>query len=235
MGGWTRTVPEYIGHGTCIAAGVSIMMDGMFVPAPSGTIGSGMYGFAADKGGAADVKEWLTPIWKRGAAGGYTQTALVIVKACGAVPIKRVPKKTLVPAGCVCAEGDQLALNPEVVEFVSITFCVKSLMHYLKEQLDAIGYTETLHYAILEAQRVLSENPVYSTTSQNQKRKMDTAAKPPDKKGKKFYRWNGAWFTTFAGSEGRWLKDEKEGWFVLHKADPPISSPPRSSGILDVE
>ena len=131
----------------------------------------------------------------------------------------------MVPPGCIAHESGQWCLNPNVIEYVNITFSVPSLMHYLREQLDELGYTESLHNSILEAQKVLQRKSVVDHKqqhqqqqqqqhTQSQKRPTAESARETDGaetwfEGRKWMQWNGAWWTQFDGNSDWWLKKSK--------------------------
>ena len=68
-------------------------------------------------------------------------------------------------------EKSEWCVTPDSFEWVSFTFSVDSLLHYLQEQLDALGYTAKLHRAILKARDVLEKHTVI-----DKKRKREIAS-----------------------------------------------------------
>ena len=108
--------------------------------------GIGVYCFGTQ--GALDESSYET-LWSRTKKGGYNHGALFVARFEG-IAIKSKYDDVTVPAGAVAMKKDQLAVAPQSMKYVSVTFLEDSLVSALSKELDKIGFTQMYHSAILE-------------------------------------------------------------------------------------
>ena len=239
----SANLPQFLAHATSVARGLQICCDGKFKPEASGKIGVGVYCFSlpTDKDESAvpnpdAFTSWLVPAWKTACGSGYNKGCLMIIRPKGIV-VHGVPDTAMVPPGStafikMAGEKSQWCVNPDSFEWVSFTFSVDSLLHYLQEQLDALGYTAKLHRAILNARDVLEKNTVIDKKRKREDASINAgqrsrgsgqvdAPKVNVADGLVWHKWKGTWWTQFDGSDKWWMHD-KDRWFTLNEETPPL-------------
>lgn len=225
-------MPSLFGHGTTVAAGLKMSVDGAVKAGDTGKIGRGCYCFAVDSDDPTNPKQTIEKVWMRGGSGGYNCGCVVIVKSRG-ILVNRVPENIMVPPGCTANHGDQYCLHPGVVEWVSITFDMQALIHVLREHLDALGYTAKLHAAISKMQKYLADNVVIDKKALERAKpsgKQADASSSSQCRGAlpaetitddSWTYWQGMYWTTFDNISGWWTfvnDDNCSGWYVLRSA-----------------
>ena len=147
-------LPGYVGHGTDVHAGLVILATGGLLPT-SGAAGAGVYFFGTGKlqqEGEKLEDDDLLKMWLRCAAGGYNEGCMVVCHCDGLVINKMKTQETPVPQGAVAHVRSQMSAHPGCLSYVSIVFCVDSLVAELAAELDAVGYTQKYHAGLLAVQ-----------------------------------------------------------------------------------
>ena len=156
-------LPCYVGHGTDVNAGLVILATGGLLPT-SGAAGAGVYFFGTGKVQQEDEKledDDLLKMWSRCATGGYNEGCMVVCHCDGLVINKMKAQDTPVPQGAVAHVRGQMSAHPGCLSYVSIVFCLDSLVAELAAELDAVGYTQKVHASLLAVQDHL-DNPASS-------------------------------------------------------------------------
>ena len=137
--------PAFHSHTTDLTAALSILFDGEIRPGP-GIAGEGVYSFACESDQDAMA---LDEAWSRGAGGKYNRGAMFVFKAHG-ILVGQKNREWPVPPGCTAKKNDQYSSHPGVIEYMSFTTTVDGWLGQLSKQLDALGYTEKLHKALMD-------------------------------------------------------------------------------------
>ena len=93
--------------------------------------------------------------------GGYNEGCMVVCHCDGLVINKMKTQESPVPSGAVAHNRGQMSAHPGCLSYVSIVFCLDSLVSELAAKLDAVGYTQRIHAGLLAAQAHL-DNPAAS-------------------------------------------------------------------------
>ncbi len=131
-------------HTTTLMASLSIMASGAIRPSP-GNAGNGVYSFACDSDQDSTA---LDATWSRGARGQYNEGALFVFRAYGILAAAKNSPLT-VPLGATARKGDQYSSHLGVIEYMSFTTTEDGWLGELSQQLDAHGYTQALHDALM--------------------------------------------------------------------------------------
>ena len=106
----SEQVREFLGHGTSVESGLSILRDKRIEISP-GIAGHGVYSFSFPEGTTSDNYLQMMPqVWKRTATGGYNSGALFIWRRHGIV-LSELNKDLPVPQGCVSGPQLQILLG----------------------------------------------------------------------------------------------------------------------------
>ena len=100
----------------------------------------------------------MLKLWQRTATGGYNGGCMVVCHCDGIVVKHMRTHETPVPKGAVSYIRGQMCAHPGCLSYVSICFCLDSLVVELAKELDALGYTQTIHQGLLDVQKHL-EHP----------------------------------------------------------------------------
>jgi hypothetical protein len=140
---------------TNLNASLSILASGAICPG-TGIAGNGVYSFACDSDQDSTA---LDVAWSRGASGKYNEGALFVFKAHG-ILVAAKNSSLSVPLGATARKNDQYSSHPGVIEYMSFTTTVDGWLGELSQQLDAYGYTQALHEALMDVKTHLDTETV---------------------------------------------------------------------------
>jgi hypothetical protein len=83
-------------------------------------------------------------------SGTYNECALFVFKAHGILITTAKDASLSVPPGATAKKNDQYSSHMGVIEYMSFTTTVDGLLGELSQQLDALGYTQALHEALMD-------------------------------------------------------------------------------------
>ena len=147
--------PDFHGHATSLKCAISILGDGAIRPSP-GIAGQGVYSHECK---SDHDPTCLDEAWQRGASGRYNECALFVFKTRG-IMIASQSNTGCVPPGATAWKTDQFSSHPSTIEYMSFTTTVDGWLGELSTQLDDLGYTQTLHKALMDVKFHMEEKSV---------------------------------------------------------------------------